>query len=331
MTRYSFSPTKKNINALLSLISFRRNINIFSYIFKAFNLARLDKYVEEAASQGAVLVCLPECCVFMGDNAAETLQAGEAIVAINEGKKGGDELIVLGNADNKGPSVKALQGIALKHNVFLSVGGFPEIRHGNPSGKLSNAHFVIDRHGVILEPIYRKIHLFDCPQVGLFESKSITAGSELAVIDLGFVRLGLAICYDLRFPELFNFLSLAEPCSADIILVPSAFTVPTGKMHWEILLRARAIENQCYVIAAAQCGVHNTKRKSWGQSVIIDPWGEVVSKCKSFDEVAQMQTEPDISSWEGLIVGTFDRKVMNDVRDKMPVRKHKRSDLFHFK
>ncbi len=131
----------------------------------------------------------------------------------------------------------------------------------NPSGQIEP------------DSLYRKIHLFDCPLVQLQESKFTDAGNSMKVLNLRGWKIGLSICYDVRFPSFYQ--KLREYGDVDLILVPSAFTVPTGKAHWEVLLRARAIETQSYVIAAAQSGRHNEKRESYGHSMIIDPWGSV--------------------------------------------------------
>ena len=163
---------------------------------------------------------------------------------------------------------------------------------------------------------YRKIHLFDSPYSGLQESKNTRAGEEIIVVDCGFAKVGLTTCYDLRFPELY---SILRDKGAEIFLVPSAFTYKTGKAHWEILLKARAIENQCYVVAAAQIGKHNEKRTSYGQTMIVDMWGEIKGVCPIHEPDNEAGDEN-----EGCVCyAHFDRTSMEKIRNSMPVQKHK--------
>jgi predicted amidohydrolase len=160
--------------------------------------------------------------------------------------------------------------------MWLSLGGFQE--KGPDDSHQYNTHVLIDDSGEIRSS-YRKIHLFDVDVPGNMvykESRFTTAGDTVVAVDSPFGRLGLTVCYDLRFPELYQCLRFKH--QAQVLLVPSAFTKVTGEAHWEILLRARAIETQCYVIAAAQAGKHNEKRESYGDSIIIDPWGTVIAR-----------------------------------------------------
>jgi len=145
----------------------------------------------------------------------------------------------------------------------------------------------------------------------LQESKSTKAGDSLTVVQSPCGKLGLTVCYDLRFPEIYS--SYRTHGNAEVLLVPSAFTSATGKAHWEPLLKARAIENQCYVIAAAQIGKHNPKRESHGNAMIVDPWGKVVACC---------------SDKKGIAVAEIDLDYLDSVRASMPVFNHKRPDLF---
>merc|ERR1712062_468002 len=169
-----------------------------------------------------------------------------------------------------GPIISAIKKIALEKRIWVSLGGFHQKISDD---KLSNSHILINENGNIVQ-IYNKIHLFDAPLVNLEESKYVKAGEKIQkpiVTPIGNVSLG--ICYDLRFPQ---FSTTQRINGAHILTYPSAFTVPTGEAHWECLLRARAIENQCWVIAAAQCGNHNPNRSSYGHSMVVDPWGKVV-------------------------------------------------------
>ena len=249
---------------------------------KLSNLQTTIRLVECAAHRGASLIALPECSSFIGGgNQAE-------IIGGNHPKDAYTASETL-----EGPYAQALCQLASRLNVWLSVGGFPEIAKNDVQNyekngcggdsqplttKVYNTHFMISPAGIITEK-YRKIHLFDSPYAGLKESISTVAGDSIAVADCGFARVGLTTCYDLRFPELYGALCRplrskhiemkdAEDISgyglgADVVLVPSAFTVATGIAHWEVLLRARAIENQCYVVAAAQTGTNTSCLSIW--------------------------------------------------------------------
>lgn len=242
-------------------------IQMTSTNHKQSNLQKTIRLVELAATNGAVLIALPECSSYIGGGTDSALhvkdQPQDAITASER---------------LDGPYALALTALASRLNVWLSVGGFPEkidqiIDSGEidekQSLKVYNTNFMISPAGLITA-IYRKIHLFDSPMAGLMESKNTAAGNSLVVADCGFARVGLTTCYDLRFPELYGALCRPRDYShnppheiqstmcglgAEIVLVPSAFTVTTGIAHWETLLRARAIENQCYIVAAAQIGI----------------------------------------------------------------------------
>jgi len=291
-------------------------IQLCSTSSKSDNLAKIRALVSQAASAGAVLVCLPECCVFMGRDGAETMAAGEAL---------------------EGESFSALVAMAKEHGVWLSVGGFPlstSSSSASPS-RVFNHHALISPLGT-LEAQYSKIHLFDSPLAGLHESRSTMPGSALAVsppIDaLHGATIGLSVCYDLRFPELYS--KLCRPpnlnpqeegavaaggggLGASIVLVPSAFTMKTGEAHWEVLLRARAIENQVYVVAAAQGGQHNEKRSSYGHTMIIDPWGNKLAEIKG-----------DTSTEGALCFAPFDKELLLKTKSDMPVTSHRRPDIY---
>jgi len=181
---------------------------------------------------------------------------------------------------------------------------------------------------------YRKIHLFDVAIPGgaiLQESKSTDRGSKPVCVETPFGIIGLTTCYDLRFPELYE--RLVE-MGAEVILVPSAFTIPTGRVHWEILLRARAIETQCFIIAPAQVGTHNYKRASYGQSIIIDPFGAILADAPAIDSSIDMtQPEAERSQEEKeeierrsspmMIHAELDYDCMRQIREKMPIAQHR--------
>jgi nitrilase len=152
---------------------------------------------------------------------------------------------------------------------------------------------------------YDKIHLFGFTrgEESYDESRTIVPGSEVAVLETPFARVGLSICYDLRFPELYRAMG-----QCDLIVMPAAFTATTGRAHWEVLLRARAIENQCYVLAAAQGGLHPNGRRTWGHSMLVDPWGAVCAQ---------------LAEGEGLAAGEIDLDSMMGIRTSLPALQHR--------
>ncbi|KAG0067714.1 Carbon-nitrogen hydrolase [Linnemannia elongata] len=181
-------------------------------------------------------------------------------------------------------------------------------------GRLYNTHVLISPHGTITQT-YRKIHLFDVDIANgprLMESNSTVAGDRLVPpVSTPVGKIGLSICYDLRFPEMA--LALRRK-GVEILTYPSAFTVKTGEAHWEVLLRSRAIETQCYVVAAAQVGQHSEKRISYGHSMIVDPWGKVCAKLDGVEE--------------GIAVAEVDLPTLERIRTEMPVLNHRRDDIF---
>ncbi|CAM9154440.1 unnamed protein product, partial [Ectocarpus fasciculatus] len=226
---------------------------------KARNRDLCARLIAEATGNGAQLVCLPECCAFMGKTAVETLGAAE-------------DLSLHQSDPAKVTTMQYFRELAVRNDVWLSLGGVQELRPDLGYNKISNAHVIIAPDGAV-KAIYRKIHLFDAPSANLMESKTTAPGDEPMVVDMGFAKVGLSVCYDLRFPELYA--HMRNNMGADVFLIPSAFTVRTGAAHWEVLLRSRAIENQCVVVAPAQYGSHNEHRTSYGHTMIVDPWGTV--------------------------------------------------------
>lgn len=191
--------------------------------------------------------------------------------------------------------------------VFLHTGTLP--MEAPRSQKLLNTSLIFSPKGKIIAK-YSKIHLFDAEISGdrsYRESKTIQAGTKIVSCKTSLGRVGLSVCYDVRFPELYR--SLAKSGS-DILLIPAAFTVPTGQAHWDVLTRARAIENLCYVLAAAQCGANTSERKTYGHSRIIDPWGTVLAESKG-----------DASC---CLVAEINRSHLQEFRRKMPALKHRR-------
>ena len=254
------------------------------------NLRQAAELIEQAAARGAAMVFLPEAADFIGQSREETGELSQGL---------------------EGSTVVALREEAARHGVWLSLGGLHVREQGRD--KLSNTHIVVDSLGEVVAT-YSKTHLFDVTIPGKFslrESEYVTAGTELVppvATPLGL--LGLGVCYDLRFPEHSQALAGA---GAQLLSFPSAFTVATGLAHWEVLLRARAVETQTYVIAAAQVGSHNAKRTSFGHAMIVDPWGTVVAQCRE---------------GVGLALAEVDLSYLAKVRANMPVQEQRRPDLY---
>lgn len=256
----------------------------------AANLARSGKLLAQAAAQGAKLAVLPENFAFMGEHAGDKLAHGE-----DEGQ---------------GPIQDFLAAAAQRLKLWVVAGTVPlkvpgDSRHVAPSCLVYNA----DGRCVAR---YDKIHLFDVdvPDSNgerYRESASLAAGPLTpCCVDTPLGRMGLSVCYDLRFPELYRQL-VAD--GAEILSVPAAFTARTGKAHWDLLLRARAIENQSWVVASAQCGAHPGNRTTWGNSLVIDPWGEVLDRC---------------GTGEGVALAMLSRQRLKSLRGEFPALKHRR-------
>jgi len=249
------------------------------------NLETARRLVGEAARGGAALVALPEYFCLMGRNDRDKLALAEA--------------------PGDGPIQQMLSETARTHGIWL-IGGTLPIRSGDPE-RVLNANCVHAPDGT-LAARYDKIHLFkyDNGRERYDEGSAICAGGAPTSVQAGPFRVGLSVCYDLRFPELYRAL-MHPPC--DLLSVPAAFTYPTGRAHWELLLRARAVENQCYVIAAAQGGMHENGRRTFGHSMIVDPWGEVLD----------MRPEG-----EGVVLAEADPQRIASVRMQLPALEHRR-------
>ncbi|KAF2071678.1 hypothetical protein CYY_007011 [Polysphondylium violaceum] len=257
------------------------------------NFKQCKRLIEKAVENKVQLFCLPECFAFISGGVHQF-----------ESRDNAEYL------DQKGGIIERYQKLAQENKLWLSLGGFHEKIEGE-NEMIYNTHLIIDADGKIVSQ-YRKMHLFDVdiPSKGvkMNESKVVKGGNELVVCDSPVGKLGLSICYDLRFPELY--LSLRR-MNSDILLVPAAFMKSTGEAgHWKTLLQARAIENQCYVIAPAQTGNHHSKRTSFGHSLIIDPWGKVLSE---LDE-----NTIDIAFTD------IDHSYIETVRENIPVFNHKK-------
>ncbi|XP_043472653.1 deaminated glutathione amidase [Leptopilina heterotoma] len=259
---------------------------------KEKNFQVVRDLVIEAKQRNASIAFFPEACDYLADNKRD----------------------IVGMAENlEGNTIKNYKQLASEEKIWLSLGGLHEVTADNPD-KVYNAHVLINDNGEIVS-VYRKIHLFDMDNketgVRLMESDYAMKGREIVCpISSPVGEIGLSICYDMRFPELALCL---RKMGAKILTYPSAFTYETGANHWEAILRTRAIESQCYVIAAAQTGRHNKKRVSWGHSMIVDPWGTVIAQC---------------AEGTGLAIASIDLDFLNRVRMNMPIENHRRTDLY---
>jgi predicted amidohydrolase len=256
----------------------------------AANLARCRELTAQAAADGAQLVVLPECFSFLGRGEGEKLRYAESF----------------DDPGAAGPVLATLCELATRHGVWIVGGGTPERVPGDPR-RTYNTALVIDPRGA-LAARYRKIHLFDVDIPGgavLRESDSTARGGEAVVVEIAGAPVGVSICYDVRFPELYR--RLVKDLGAEVLLVPAAFTAHTGGAHWHLLLRARAIEEQAWVVAPAQWGRHSEKRESYGHTLIADPWGTVVAE----------RAEGD-----GVVVAALDGETVARRRAQMPCLSH---------
>jgi nitrilase len=250
------------------------------------NLETARALIARAAGEGAELAVLPEYFCLLGRSDRDKLALAEA--------------------PGDGPIQRMLADAAREHRVWL-VGGTLPLASAE-DGRVYNSNLVFSPSGRAVAR-YDKIHLFryDNGREQYDEARTLVAGSEPVAFDAGGLRIGLSICYDLRFPELYRAL-MTPPC--DLLCVPSSFTHPTGAAHWEVLLRARAIENQCYVVAAAQGGRHENGRRTFGHSLIVDPWGEIVAM---------------LPEGEGIVAGEIRPERIAEVRAQLPALAHRRS------
>jgi deaminated glutathione amidase len=250
------------------------------------NLEQAGLLLEEAASRGARLAALPENFSFMGLKDADKRAVAEP--------------------DGQGPVQAFLAAIARRLRLWI-VGGTVPLTAG-PDGRVAAASLVYDSDGARVAR-YDKIHLFDVDLPGRAESyresAHVAPGSRATLLDTPVGRLGLSVCYDVRFPELYRYLSAG---GAQLLVVPSAFTSPTGRAHWETLLRARAIENLCYVLAPAQSGFHASGRETYGDSMIVDYWGRVLQR---------------VPRGRGCAIAEVDLAAQMSVRESFPALAHR--------
>ncbi len=261
----------------------------------AVNLAAASRLVQDAAAQGAQLVGLPENFAFLGSDRDHRLAIAEPLAAMQDA-----------SGSFPGPILGAMMALARQVQAHLLLGGFPE--RGRVPTQIRNTAVLLAPDGEIAA-LYRKIHLFDVDLPGgtrFRESEAVEAGDDVVVAPFPWGGLGLSICYDLRFPELYRRQAAA---GARVLTVPSAFTAETGKDHWHVLLRARAIENQAYVLAPAQFGLHGGQRRSYGHALIVDPWGTVLAEC---------------GDHPGAALADLDFAYQDDVRARLPCLAHRR-------
>ncbi len=251
------------------------------------NLAAAERFVRAAAGEGAELVVLPEKWPLLAD--AEAMRAGAEPL--------------------DGPAVSAARGWSRELGIEIVAGSFAERVEGDEM--LANTSLLIDREGEIAAT-YRKIHMFDVEVGGVAyrESENERPGDEIALAEGAGAPVGLTVCYDLRFPELYRILAVR---GARLITVPSAFTSATGRDHWEVLLRARAIENQLFVLAANQVGEAPPHYDSWGHSMVVDPWGRVLA---------------EVADGEGIAVADLDLGEQDRVREKLPSLANRRPGAY---
>jgi nitrilase len=257
------------------------------------NLADAASLVAEAVDAGAKLVGLPEYFPIIGPDDSLLTEASEPF--------------------GKGPIQDWLQETSVRHGVWLLAGSIPIC--SDVPGRVYNSTLVLNPKGEVCAR-YDKIHLFSFTsgEEQYDESAKILPGQRVVAFTSPFGRIGLSVCYDLRFPELYR--ALAEPLPLDLIFLPAAFTHTTGQAHWEIMTRTRAIENQCYLLAAAQGGRHEGGRRTYGSSMIIDPWGEVLAR---------------LETGTGVVLADLDHQRIAQVRQKLPALSHRKAAAWYTK
>ncbi|WP_457389337.1 carbon-nitrogen hydrolase family protein [Roseateles sp. P5_E1] len=249
----------------------------------AANLGAARRLLEDAARRGAQLAALPEYFCLMGMHDSDKLALAEV--------------------DGEGPIQAMLASAARDLGLWL-IGGTLPIRSTTPE-RVRNSTLVFSPDGERVAR-YDKIHLFafDNGRESYDEGRVLEPGNQPTSFDTGSIKVGLSVCYDLRFPELYR-----AYAGCDLLAVPAAFTYTTGQAHWELLLRARAVENQCYVVAPAQGGQHANGRRTWGHSMVIDPWGQVLSV---------------LAEGEGVVVADVDPARLTQVRQQLPALAHRK-------
>lgn len=254
---------------------------------KGENLKQVCSWIDEAAAHGAKVICFPEVMNLIGRNV---------------GEGGGKEMI-------PGYTTDLLCRKAKEHGVYIHGGSISEMREGET--RSSNTSVLISPEGEILAK-YSKLHMFDITLADgtpYKESDKVQPGSEIVTVETELGVFGMSICYDIRFPELYRLMAMR---GAQVIFVPASFTMPTGKDHWEVLLRARAIENGCYIAAAGQIGT-KPAYTAYGNSLVADPWGTVIARAKD---------RP------GITYAEIDLDYLDQVRSQIPSLENRRTDLY---
>lgn len=246
------------------------------------NMVEAERLIKIAADQGAKIIVLPEYFCIMGNKDTDKVEVREE--------------------EGNGPIQKFLAKMAKKHKVWVIGGTVPLV--SSSAKKIRNSCLVYDDKGHQVAR-YDKIHLFglDLGTEHYHEENTIEPGDQIIVVDSPYGKIGLSVCYDLRFPELYRAMG-----NVDIIVIPAAFTDTTGKAHWETLVRARAIENMCYVIAPAQGGYHLSGRETHGNSMIVDPWGVVLDR---------------LPRGSGIVIASINTHYQDSLRNSLPALKHK--------
>ena len=253
---------------------------------KMLNLGKAIDMIDRAAKEGVEMVILPEMF-----NCPYDTNKFKAYAESRDSSK----------------SIKAVSMAAKNHGVYLVAGSIPELL----DGKIYNSCFIFDRKGQIID-VHRKMHLFDVdiPDIEFKESDTITPGNRVTVVDTDPIKIGVAICYDIRFPELFRLMALKD---ADMMVVPGAFNMTTGPAHWKTTVRARAIDNQTYVAAVSPARNTNLSYVAYGHSIIVDPWGKVIGEA---------------GYGEQIICATIDISYLKNVREELPLLKNRRTDIY---
>jgi predicted amidohydrolase len=253
---------------------------------KQINLDKATAMIKESADNGADMVVLPEMFNCPYDT--------QKFMAYSE------------PVDNS-PSLQAVSKAAKMNDIYLFSGSIPELL----DGKVYNSCFIFNRNGQILD-IYRKMHLFDVDIPGMIfkESETVTAGNMITVVDTDLTNVGIAICYDIRFPELFRLMTLKN---AGLMVVPGAFNMKTGPAHWKTLIRARAIDNQVYMAVASPAPNEDLSYVAYGHSLIVDPWGKVLCEAGKDEEI---------------IYATIDTSYIDKIREELPILKNRRTDIY---
>lgn len=251
------------------------------------NCRAAEKWVTQAAEMGAKLVLLPEYWPILGLSETDKLACAQR--------------------DLNDVLPQRMAAWAKHHHICLIGGSIPMI--SPEDGKVWNTTLVFNEEGVCVAT-YHKIHLFDFDGSAhtFKESRTVVAGQQIVTVNTPVGPTGLSICYDIRFPELYR--AMGE---VNLIVLPAAFTVETGHAHWEILLRARAIENQCYLLASAQSGRHSNGRDTWGHTMLIDPWGQIVA---------------ELAEGEGVVAGEVDLTYIQEIRTKLPALQHRQQSIY---